>query len=336
MLKFMLREPGQKANSVSSLFWVFTVLGTEICALITSLISVAMNSFGVAAIGLFITASVWFTCYMTSMYYQSLANAAGGVKGAPAVENVDRKMKTGAKIMLVAAVVIAHLLLVDAVIMQAVAIFVAPEFPVWAFAPLSIVSSLLSMWMTALWMQCMGEVASEEPQTRFGPFRPFLKNAGKKMQVLASVELVAALVGAVTAIIGGILLTIFAENAIGLAIGFGGAVLLLAYGWAYAVYMQNLGNAARGDDRVALGFFRPLLGNTPAKMKALTVIVLVLTLAAAAGALVAGVVLAATMQTILFVIAGVAAAVVIFFLGWMNMLALHILGEKAQSSKQTL
>lgn len=336
MLKFMLREPGQKVNSVSSLFWVFTVLGTEICALITFLISVAMNDLYVAVSGLLITASVWFTCYMTSMYYQSLANAAGGVKGAPAVENVDRKLKTGAKIMLVVAVVVAQLLLVEALFLQVVFVFAGIEFPVWASTPMLIISSLLSSWIMALWMQCMGEVASEEPQTRFGPFRPFLKNAGKKMQVLASVELVAALVGSVAAIIGGILLTISAENAIGLAIGFGGAVLLLVSAWMCAVYMQNLGNAARGDDWVALGIFRPLLGNTPAKLKAMTVIAFVLTLAAAVGALVAGVVLAATMQTILPVVVGVAVALAIFFLGWMNMLALHILGEKAQSSKQTL
>lgn len=326
MLNFMLKNNGQKMNSVASVLWIIAVLGTEICGLVTLLISVATGNVMTAMIGGSVTVALWVFSFLPAMYYQCMVDVEGGVKGTPAVEDAGKRMKAGAKLVLLLLAILAVLGVVVAVLLT----ILTGRLSSFLCVLLALAGTLFTGWFTALWMQCMGEMAEGAEKFRWELFRALLGNAAGKMQFMASLTLVLGLAAGVVAIIGGVVTTVIGVPGWRLVLA---GLMAIAMGWAGGVYMQAVGNAVAHQEHVCFAPFGLLLGHASGKVRALMVIGLTVMLADAIAVLVYGGVLLAQAWSIATLCITVVVAAILLLIGWVSLLPLHTLSKAAQAAE---
>lgn len=326
MLNFVLKNNGQKMNSVASVLWVIAVLGTEICGLVTLMISVATGSVATALIGGTITAALWLFSFLSAMYYQCMVDVEDDVKGAPAVEDAGKRMRGGAKLVLLLLAILAVLGVVAAVLLM----IRTGSLSLLLYLLLALAGALFTGWFTALWMQCMGEMTEGAEKIRWMLFRVLLGNAAGKMQLMASLTLALGLLAGLFAIIAGIVTTVLGVPGGRLVLV---GLLTIATCWADGVYMQAVGNAVAHQERVCFAPFGLLLGRASGKVRALMVIVVTVMLVDAIAVLVYGGVLLAQAWSFATLCITVVVAAILLLIGWVRIMPLHTLSKVAQKAE---
>lgn len=285
MLKYFLKNSGQRTNFIAVLFWAFSVIGSEICMLIGGMVAGALTSWVALIIGVGIALSVLIGCYLTAMQLQCLAEGAGGLSGTRAVENAGDKMQFVASLLLALSFAVLALTPLAGL---GLSIWMKNGW-VFVISLIAVLPAAIAAWMNALAYKCLGDMAGGERKIRSSLLRGLLNNAGSKMQLLASISLLVTAVCSVLLLIAGLVWAVAADSGLLVALVVAGVLLLAFSGWLAAQYAQALGDAASGAVHVTFAFFKPFLSHAAGTLHRAAALILAVVMALAAIVVIGGI-----------------------------------------------
>lgn len=317
MMKYFLKDSGRRVNFVAVLFWVLSVIGSEICMLIGGMIAGALTSWTALLLSVGVSLSILIGCYLTAMQLQCLAEAAGGINGTRAVEGAGDKMQFVSALLLALDFAALAMTPVTGLVLAIV------QKNAWVFiiSLLTVLLPAICAWMNALMFKCLGDMAGGNRKVSCFLLQFLPREASPMQQLLTGVGLLTlgGCLGA--ALMFALVWGISAAGSIFVTICLAAVALVLLCGliWFAAQCILAMTDA----------LLRGLLDNAGPKTQLMASAFLLLTIVFSVLALVGGLVWAAVAGSGTVAVLAVAGALLLALYGWIQSQYMQALGDAA-------